>query len=317
LSSHRWGGAALKLVVSAVLIALVCRNIGKGAITGRFVGQSAVWLVAAAAVTVSQIVLVGCRWQQLLDGLGAGVSAGRVMLVTYIGSFFNSWLLGTTGGDVARAMLIPTHSVGRAGIVHSVLFDRLSTLAGLGLIMLPLVAFDLGPFAHSLPLLLSLAVVPVPLIGMAVLAWTARRYGDRRGALFARLRELAASWRLLCRAPRRCAAALALAAAGQIALSGTALCLARAQHLDVSFVDFLVLMPPVTLLVALPISAGGWGVREGAMVAALAPAGVGASAALLLSMEMGLIAALVSLPGGAIWLLHYVGRPTRLVPAER
>lgn len=315
--SHRWVAVSFKLAVSVGLIVIVARNLERGALSERFVGQSPGWLFAASAVTLSQIVLAGLRWKQILDGLGARVSHGRVMLVSYIGGFFNSWLLGSTGGDVVRALLAPSEVVGRTGIVHSVLFDRLASLLGLGAVVVPLVVFDLGPFARSLPLVASLAVLPLTLFGMAGLAVLSRAVAHRRGAVFTRLRELAESWRVLCRAPTRLAAAIVFAAGGQIAVSLTASCLAWAQHLDVSFLDFVVLMPPVTLIVALPISAGGWGVREGAIVAALAPAGVGTGAALLLSVEMGLIAALVSLPGGAIWLLRYLGRPSRALAAGR
>jgi uncharacterized membrane protein YbhN (UPF0104 family) len=317
LTSHRWIGGALKLGVSAVLIVVVCRDIDLGSIGGRFAGQSRVWLVAAALITLAQIVLMTLRWEQILVALGAAVATYRVMLVTYIGSFFNSWLLGSTGGDVVRAVLMPSGALDRAAIIHSVLFDRVATLTGLGLVIMPLVVFDLGPFAHSPPLLASLAVVAVPFIGMVGLRWLAARLADRSDALSVRLRDLVENWNRLFRAPGHAAAAVVLAAIGQVAISATVWCLASAQHADMSFVDLLVLMPPVMLLVALPISAGGWGVREGAMVAALTATGLAPGAALLISIEMGLIAALVSLPGGVIWLLRYLGRPSPLAPAER
>jgi glycosyltransferase 2 family protein len=91
-----------------------------------------------------------------------------------------------------------------------------------------------------------------------------------------------------------------------LALSVGAWCLSRAQHLDVSFVDFLMLMPPVVLLSGLPISVGGWGVRENAMIAALGTVGVGASAAMVLSVQLGALVALLSLPGGALWLWRHM-----------
>jgi hypothetical protein len=66
------------------------------------------------------------------------------------------------------------------------------------------------------------------------------------------------------------------------------------------------LMPPVVLLSGLPISVGGWGVRENAMIAALATVGVGASAATVLSVQLGALVALLSLPGGALWLWRHM-----------
>jgi hypothetical protein len=216
--------------------------------------------------------------------------------------------LGTAGGDVARAMLAPARSLGRAGIVHSVLFDRMATLAGLGLITAPPILFDVGPFGRTLPLLAAFAVVLAAFAVMAVITWLAPRFADRTGHLFVALRELGESWRRLYRAWPRLAASIAIAALGQAAITAMVWCLARSQHLDVPFADLLVLLPPVTLLASLPISAGGWGVREGAMVAALAAAGVAGAAALLISIELGLLTALVSLPGGAIWLYRTFAR---------
>ena len=101
------------------------------------------------------------------------------------------------------------------------------------------------------------------------------------------------------------------ATAEEARASVEAWCLAQAQHMGVPLVDFAILMPPVMLVVALPISAGGWGVREGAIVAALALTGVGTAPALLLSVELGLIGTLVSLPGGVIWLRRCLSRLNR------
>jgi uncharacterized membrane protein YbhN (UPF0104 family) len=63
------------------------------------------------------------------------------------------------------------------------------------------------------------------------------------------------------------------------------------------------LMQPVALLTSLPISIGGWGVRETAMIGLLGLVGVPASAALVLSVELGLITMAASLPGLVFWFL--------------
>jgi uncharacterized membrane protein YbhN (UPF0104 family) len=308
LATLRPVALAAKFAISAALIWLVCRNIEIGALGARFAGQSIIWIGAAAVVGLWQLVLLTLRWDQILQGLGAKIPIGTVLSVTYMGSFFNAWLLGTTGGDVARAMLAPARSLGRAGIVHSVLFDRLASLAGLGLVTAPPILLDLGPFARTLPLFAAFAVVPAAFAVMAAIAWLTPCFADHPGRLFVALRQLSESWRRLCVAWPRLAAAIAIAALGQVAIAAMAWCLARSQQLDLSLGDLLVLLPPVTLLASLPISAGGWGVREGAMVAALAAAGVASAAALLISIELGLLTALVSLPGGAIWLYRTFAR---------
>ena len=62
-------------------------------------------------------------------------------------------------------------------------------------------------------------------------------------------------------------------------------------------------MPPVLLVMTLPISIAGWGVREQAMVAAFALVGVPGEGALALSIMFGLMGLITGLPGGVVWLI--------------
>ncbi len=63
----------------------------------------------------------------------------------------------------------------------------------------------------------------------------------------------------------------------------------------------IALIPLVQLATTMPISIGGWGVREAGMVGLLAMIGVPKAAALLLSIQLGLVVTLVSLPGGILY----------------
>jgi uncharacterized membrane protein YbhN (UPF0104 family) len=300
----------LKLGVSVGLIVLVCRNIDGTALAERLRDQSALWLAATVALGLVQIALLALRWQQILKALGGEGGLLSALTVTFMGCFFGAFLFGPTGGDVARAVLAPPRSLGRRGIVHSVLFERLASTIGLGLAAAPVVAFG-AAIGHGLPLFVALAMVPLPFVLLAAIGWLARVFHARSGALFQALRDLDYSRRRLTRVWPRFAIAIAIATLGQLLVAVEAWCLSQAQHLGVPLVDFAILMPPVMLIVALPISAGGWGVREGAIVAALALIGVGSAPALLLSVELGVIGTLVSLPGGAMWLYRSFSRTSR------
>jgi uncharacterized membrane protein YbhN (UPF0104 family) len=302
-------GLVLKFGISAGLIALVCRNIDLHALAGALDNQSVVWIVATALLGLFQIGLLSWRWQQILRALGATSGMVSALAVTFMGCFFGAFLFGPTGGDVARAVLAPARSLNRRGIVHSVLFERLASMIGLGLAAVPVVAFGTAMIAHGLPIMVALAMVPLPFLAIAAIAGLAEVFRNRAGMPFDALRELDAARRRLMGVWPRFALAVAIATIGQLLVAVEAWCLAQSQHLGVSLVDFAILMPAVMLLVALPISAGGWGVREGAIVASLALVGVGTAPALLLSIELGLIGTLVSLPGGVIWLFRWFSRP--------
>jgi glycosyltransferase 2 family protein len=81
-----------------------------------------------------------------------------------------------------------------------------------------------------------------------------------------------------------------------------AYCIARSLGIGVGPVPMIAVISIMTLIVALPISVAGWGVREISLVALLGLLGVDREAALALSVELGLITTLLSLPGGVVWL---------------
>ena len=62
-------------------------------------------------------------------------------------------------------------------------------------------------------------------------------------------------------------------------------------------------MPPIMLITTLPLSIGGWGIRENAIILGFGLIGIASDAALALSVLLGLIALVTALPGGLVWLL--------------
>jgi glycosyltransferase 2 family protein len=81
-----------------------------------------------------------------------------------------------------------------------------------------------------------------------------------------------------------------------------AYCIARSLDIGVETVPMIAVISIMTLVVALPISVAGWAVREISLVALLGLLGVDREAALALSVELGLIGTLLTLPGGVVWL---------------
>ena len=77
--------------------------------------------------------------------------------------------------------------------------------------------------------------------------------------------------------------------------------LALDARVDISLLDCLLILPPVMLISALPISIAGWGVREGAMIVGLGLAGVPGEQALALSIQFALAGSAVSLLGAIPW----------------
>jgi hypothetical protein len=85
-------------------------------------------------------------------------------------------------------------------------------------------------------------------------------------------------------------------------------CAARAFTDQIGVVDIFSVMPIVAVITAIPISVSGIGVRESLFVSLLAPFGVTAAVATLISITGFLINTMGSLAGGLVFLFYRSSR---------
>ena len=74
--------------------------------------------------------------------------------------------------------------------------------------------------------------------------------------------------------------------------------LALSLDIHLSFFQIMIVLPIISLIASLPISIGGWGVREGAFVYGLGLLGVSLETGLLLSIQIGLVSMLTIIVSG-------------------
>ena len=82
--------------------------------------------------------------------------------------------------------------------------------------------------------------------------------------------------------------------------------LGQAQGLALPAFDAAVLFVVMVGIALVPISVGGWGLREVAVVAVMGDYGLAPERALLFSVCFGLVLAAGALPGALVWLLYSV-----------
>lgn len=78
----------------------------------------------------------------------------------------------------------------------------------------------------------------------------------------------------------------------------------RAAGLSLPLFDWAVMFVVMVGVMLVPISVGGWGFRELAVVSLLGAYGFAPERALILSLCFGLIAVVGTLPGVFFWLLY-------------
>jgi uncharacterized membrane protein YbhN (UPF0104 family) len=261
------------------------------------------WLWLAVGFCFLQIAVAGLRWQSILRAVRLLAPTGLVLRIFYVTAFLNSFLPAGLAGDMIRVWLLRHNPKGLGTLVNSVLIDRI--VAVLTLVVAAAVAQSAIWMKWGET---SMTVI----VGGAALILTAGVYMTIWIGPHLRLPRfawLATALHGFCVDLRRVFLDLSVASqtatiafAANLLLIAAVYSLGRSLHLGLGVADWLVAMPIVLLATALPISIGGWGTREIAMVFMLGLFGVPGEQAALISIEFGLCQTIASLVGAPIWL---------------
>ncbi|MBF0094130.1 MAG: flippase-like domain-containing protein [Alphaproteobacteria bacterium] len=299
---RKWLPWVLKFALSGFIIWFVLRGVDLGAAWER--GRSVVPAMFGLALLLClfQNLIGALRWRVALKALGPAPSFLNAFLMLYMSMFFSLVLPGAVGGDAVRMWTARKSGLTLVHAVNSVILERVATLLGLFFLVTltePLLFSRIGdnPAVYVFPVLAVLGV-----LGVGVLMVLDQLPGRlHRWRLVRAMGYVAGDTRRLFLSPRSSVAVLVFAVLGHVNLSLVVYVLALGLGMGVTFVDCVVLVPPVILIMTIPISIAGWGVREGAMVTAFGFIGIPPEQALALSVLFGLTMTLGTLPGGLIW----------------
>lgn len=299
----RWLPWIIKGGVSIGLIAWVLSKVDLGRAWTQATAMDPAMAVLAVVLMLVQIALGAVRWGFVLRALSARLHWVQVGAVYYIGVFFSIVLPGAVGGDAVRMWAARRSGLSLTSAINSVALERAVTVFGLVLLVCltePVLMLRLPdlPAVWVFPVLLAICV-----IGILVLATLDRLPQSlHRWVIVRGLAALAGDTRRLFFHPGFSLITLVVALLGHVNLSLVVYALAVGLGIQVHILDCLVLVPPVVLIMTLPISIAGWGVRETAMVTAFALVGVPEEAALVLSILYGVVTMVTAAPGGLVFL---------------
>ena len=307
---RHWLTFGLSLALSAIILYYVFQRVDGRLLQQLLKTQSRSLLTAAAFFIFLQIILGGERWRAILSALTRErhLPALSIQAVYYASIFFNCLPFGTLGGDVARVLLARRFTVSVKQLVLSVLIDRIVMVVALILlcvVTLPAIAHPLARDAWFG----CIAALVVGMTGFVLLEPIERILGRwRRWNLVQMVLHAAAELRYLGRGRGLLGLLYGMLSGASAALAGY--CIALSLNIDIGPVAVIAVMSLMSFAVALPISAAGWGVREASLITLLGLIGVDRSASLLLSVELGLLTTLLSIPGGVVWLMLRDRSPT-------
>lgn len=292
----------LKLCVSAVLLLIVWRHVAaRGDLVETLRGANSWGLFMAGVAFAAGQSVAALRLHYVLRRLRRYLAFGTVLRAHFIGIWFNQLLPTGFGGDIVKLLVLR-----RPG--DTLRFTRGVLLArGFGLIALLVAAILLVPFYGAVVseprpfraiVLASLTILAGLGVGVLVA-------GNRN--LTGRLPRPIKFMFLLLTDMRRFARGRPfveqVVTSGSVVLSVVAcfVILAWALGYAIGFLTCLVIVPPIIVSMHLPLSYGGWGVREVGAVALLPFGGVPAGVAFLMSVLYGLVILSSGLVGLVLW----------------
>lgn len=295
----------LRVAVTIAILAVVAAQIDWALIEERLRDGHPLDFAIAVGLLVVALAIGAWRWNLLLRHAGISIGAGPMLRAYAVSTFSATFLPTTAGGDVARALLVARRGPALTRAAVTVLVDRAAGLGGL--LALAWIAFALNPAAvpdgsRTFLLLVSLLLVAIAVgVAAAVLRGAAvvRRFVPRR--MLATARETWIVLRGYIRSPALLAEVTFASVVFQVLVALQVVVLARAIEVDLPFATAAVALTLVTIVILVPISIGGFGVREGSYVVLLGGASVSATDATLISVLSIAALFVASLPGA--WLL--------------
>jgi uncharacterized protein (TIRG00374 family) len=317
---------AAKVVVSLLLFGWLFRRV-QWAQIGPALGQAdPAWVGAAAALLLASHVLASYQWGRLLGAAGIELPFWKVVAYYHVGLFFNNFLPANVGGDFARTLDASRTGSSRANALSTVILDRLIGTVALGgvAVVSTLPAIDRFHLAAAYAGVVGFFVVAVVMLRamleprvLATLERVLARIGLSR--LSPSLDRLSGSLVEFRNRKRLLLELLSVALVVQIMRIGVHILFARALSLHVEAAYFFLFVPLLAVIVSLPISLNGIGVREGAGILLFGMVGLNRASAFALQFGTYLVAVGVSLIGGLVFLARIPGRRARSrtgAPAE-
>jgi uncharacterized protein (TIRG00374 family) len=309
-------GLIFRALVSLLFVYLVARSADWEKVWSNVRTMDLHWLLASFLVFSPVMLIVSWRWRLLLGVHGVHLRYWRVFELNMIGQFFSAFLVGTTGGDFVKifyvARAVPER---KAAVAFTVVVDRVVGLVAL-LFFGVLLSFTQLPLLLSHPytrfftgiFYLFAVGALVGSVGATVAPFFLKRpairdffkrlpFAHKAGSVFSAYERTAGSFATNL-------TALLASIPSNMCIVFMGYCIMRAMSLHPPLLAFCSILTMVNMLIALPISIAGLGVREQLFKTFLLLVGIDKDHAFTFSITFFVLNLVWSLIGGLFYLLY-------------
>lgn len=315
-----------KPIIGILLLVLLYSRLDDPAKTWQDILQSNKWQLALGALMYTlAVALSGIKWGILLRAVGVPATFNRLIEYQWLAEFFNNFLPAQVGGDVMRGFALTGDTQRGADSAASVLIDR---FIGLMVFMIASAIASTGMLIWGRPdgslfepaqlwymrIIAAGSVMASILLLAIIFSLLSSRLKEFASSILARLplaEKLTPIWDKLgdaFNAYKVHPSALLFAAASSavIVLLTSINIWLISQALNpgtITLLEVLAINPIIVfVLLALPISPGGLGVRQSVFAFTFGLMGANTDIGYAVGLLQQLIGYLVSLPGLYIWI---------------
>lgn len=309
-------GKLIRIVGSLSLVTWLAWKVDFRALASLFHAADFSLLCKAAIFAPIFVLLLGLRLHLLLRDTGVALPFISVWRITWAGQFFNLFLPGSTGGDVFKSIeLCRLFPHARARAVTVILADRIFALVSLLVLALvglhgaslPLQRWLESGFSISRNAQIATISGLLLILVLALLAMRWPRLIVLRIHFVSSLRQIAGYFS----GNRTTWVQIGVALTGLLLNFIAIFFVARALGIGLTLIQVIGFLPVLMLILLLPVTVNGHGLREFILIAYFQWVGVGGPAAaspreLAIAFSLGMVALDLwsALPGGIWWFLH-------------
>ena len=294
----------IRLIIAFGLVIFALHYIDFNSMLSQATKGNLLIVLIGTLVLAFQPLIGAYRWQVLLSSSKSVVKPSPLIRWSYISVFLGQVLPATFGADGVRIWYASRQSMGLKNAVTSVTLDRVGML----IMLIFLLCFGVSFLKHYIEGV-WLAILIACLVGASLVGLLAILFGERlphhlyQFRIIRAIAHISKEAKILLLNPHLLILVLFLCLLSYLNLMASIYLFALGFGANIQVFDIFILMPPVLAASMLPISFGGWGTREVAMITALGTAHIPSDIALLTSLWLGFGSILISLPGGLFFLM--------------
>ena len=301
---------AFRIVVSVGFLGYMFYLFDVRTIAATMMDADPMLFTAAILIFVISGIFGAFQWGTILRFHGIDMGLAGTVSQYFMGLFFNFILPGFVGGDVVRVYKASVASGKNTQAFSSTLADRV-----IGLFVLVLFSFGAlilmpkGVAVSALPVAVIMLVLLGGFIGLFAFRpaghltrWIIRCVAPK--SVVTTLRSVYLEMHGLTRSPSTLLTVIALSAVIQFTRISVHWACGAAVGIELGFQYYALFVPLMAIMASLPISVGGFGVREAFAVVLFGSVGLGEEVVLSYTFLATFASFIGAIPGGAAFALQ-------------